>query len=186
MVSDSIRPARAIQCDFYCNDIDIIENVVVNFRNDLYIGNHVTGCILKGNYVANFIFKEWEDPPVHFSRVNDSQAVYNTLDGVYTQLGVFASVSGGGDNIITNNTEVSKDSVDIPEIPILSGDPKPHTPDKSGIGLSDCFDNLIAHNRILSSSEEAIPGYDALLILSLAGFMITVLVIKISVKKFKQ
>ncbi|MFW9939455.1 MAG: NosD domain-containing protein [Candidatus Thorarchaeota archaeon] len=186
MVSDPALVARGVMVDAYCNDIYIIENVVVNFYSCMYVGNHITDCVVKGNYVANFIFKEWEDAPLRFTRVNDSDAIYNILDGVYTQLGVFATVSGGGDNIVTNNTKVSKGSVDVPEIPILSGDPKPSASEKSGIDLSDCYSNLVAHNRILSSSDEAILGYDTLLILSLAGFVIMVLVVKITIKKFKH
>ncbi|MBA7716792.1 hypothetical protein ES703_125870 [subsurface metagenome] len=109
------------------------------------------------------------------------------MDGVYTQLGVFVEVDGGGDNIVVNNTSVSAGSVDVPEIPILSNGPKLQAPDRSAINLQDCYSNLVAHNIILErDSDVGIPGYDTLLILSLAGIVFTALVIKISVKKFKR
>jgi len=187
MISDPILVARAVNLDFYCSEIDISGNVVVNFYDGMYINNHVVNCTLSYNYVANFIFEEWEDAPVRFSRVNNSEATYNILDGVYTQLGVFVQVSGGGGNTVTDNTAVSASSVNVPEIPILSDGPKLQAPDRSGVNLLDCYNNLIAHNRILGGeSDLGIPGYDTLLILSLAGIVFTALVIKISLKKFKR
>lgn len=187
MVSDPISIyARAIDCDWN-DDILITGNVIVNFYDGILIYDFTTNCILSNNYIANFIFEEWEDPPVRFFRVNDSEAVYNMIDGVYAQLGVFADTIGGGDNLITNNSVVSRGSVDVPEIPILSSNPKLQAPDKSVVNLNDCFNNLIAHNRILSGgSDEAIPGYETLLILSLVGIVVGALVIKISFKKFKR
>jgi len=182
MISDPALVARAVAVDYYCSDVDITGNVIVNFYSGMYINNHVVNCTISYNYVANFIFEEWEDAPVRFFRVNDSMATYNTLDGVYTQLGVFVEVFGGGGNIVTDNTAVSASSADIPEIPILSD-----VPDRSAVNLQDCYNNLIAHNRILGGESDAgIPGYDTLLTLSLAGIMFTALVIKISVKKLKR
>jgi len=169
MISDPILYARALHCNLYCSEIDISGNVIVNFYDGMYINNHVVNCTISYNYVANFIFEEWEDAPVRINRVNNSEVTYNILDGVYTQLGIFVDVLGGGNNVVTDNTAVSASSVDIPEIPILSDGPKLQAPDRSGVNLQDCYFNLIAHNRILGGeSDLGIPGYDTLLILSLA------------------
>ena len=186
MISDPSLVARAVACDWN-NDIVITGNVIVNFYDAIAIYDFTTNCTLSNNYVANFIFEEWEDPPVHFFRVNDSKVIYNTLDGVYTQLGVFVEVFGGGGNTVTNNTVVSASSMDAPEIPILSSGPKLQAPDKSGVNLQDSYNNLIAHNRILGGdSDLGIPGYDTLLTLSLAGIVFAALIIKISLKKFRS
>lgn len=186
MISDPSLVARAVDCDYYNNDIVIDGNVIVNFYDGMYIYDFSTNVTISDNYVANFIFEEWEDAPVRFDRVNDSSVVYNMLDGVYTQLGVFAEVLGGGNNIVTDNTVVSADSVNIPEIPILSNNPKLQASGKSGVNLQGSYNNLIAHNKILGGADLEIPGYDTLLILSLAGIMFTALIVKICLKRFKR
>ena len=186
MISDPSLYARAFQADKDCGVLDVSGNVMVNFYEPMYL-REVTNITLSNNYVANFVFEEWEDAPVSFYNVNNSEVIYNTLDGVYAQLGVFVEVGGGGNNIVVNNTVVSPGTVEIPEIPILSKGLKLQTPDKSGINLQDCYSNLVAHNRILESdSDLGIPGYEPILTLSLAGIVFTALVIKISVKKFKR
>lgn len=186
MISDPSLYARAFQADNDCSVLDVSDNVIVNFYSGMYFRD-VANITLSNNYVTNFIFEEWEDPPVWFYTVNDSEVIYNTLDGVYAQLGVFVDVLGGGDNIVINNTVVSPGTVEVPEIPILSIGPKPHAPDRSAINLQDCYSNLVAHNRILESeSDLGIPGYEPILILSLAGIVFTALVIKTCLKKFKR
>lgn len=186
MIGDPYSSSRAFQAAGDCSVIDVSDNVVVNFYDPMYIAS-ATNISLSNNYVANFIFEEWGDAPVRFRQVNDSEVVYNTLDGVYAQKGVFVDVLGGGDNIVINNTAVSEGSVNVPEIPILSSGPKLQATDRSAINLQDCYSNLVAHNRILENdSDLGIPGYDTLLILSLAGIVFTALVIKTCLKKFKR
>jgi len=181
--------SRAVNLDFYCSDIDMSGNIMVNFRNMMYISLNINNLTLRSNYVANFIFEEWNAAPVSFRGVHDSRVIYNILDGVYAKMGVFVSVSGGMNNIVQNNTVVSPDAVDVPFIPILSDSPKLQTLDRSAIDLQDCNNNLIAHNKILSGDSDSdlnIPGYDTLLTLSLAGIVFTALVIKICLKKSKR
>jgi len=186
MIGKHRKSNRAFQSAGHCSAINVSGNVIVNFYEPMYM-DLVTNISLSNNYVANFIFEEWEGAPVRFFRVNDSEVVYNTLDGVYAKRGVFVDVLGGGNNIVINNTAISAGSADIPEIPILSGSPKLQATDRSVINLQDCYFNLIAHNRILESdSDLGIPGYDTFLLLGLAGIVFTALVIKICVKKVKR
>lgn len=185
MISDPVLAARALQCDYYNNDIVIDGNVIVNFYSGMYFRD-VSNCTLSNSYVANFIFEEWGDPPVWFRQVNNSEVIYNTLDGVYAKTEFLVEIIGGGDNTVTDN-KVGASTVDIPDIPILSADPEQDALNNRGFSLRDCYNNLIAHNRMLGGdSDLGIPGYDALLTLSLAGIVFTVLVIKIWVKKGKR
>ena len=182
MISDPILISRAIQLDNYCTDVNITGNKIFNFYSGMLIDKYVTNATIKNNYITNTIFEEWDAPPVRFRQVNESKVIYNTLDGVYAQTGVFVEVLGGTNNTVFNNTIVSG-GIDVPEVPILSGSLKISAPDTGAVNLEDCNYNLVAHNRILSSSDAGIPGYDTLLILGLFGVIFTALAIRINLKK---
>ena len=184
MVSDPSYYGRAFGISNFCNDIFVCDNVIINYYDGMRIAN-AENVTLKNNYVANFIFDEWEDSPVQFDSVNNSEVIYNTLDGAYSQIGDFVYVYGGTNNTVFNNSIVSDGEFDVPEVPILSGSPKLSASDKTAMDLANCNYNLVAHNRILSSSEAGIPGYDALFILSLFGIVLAALIIKVNIKKSK-
>ena len=178
MISNPSVSQRAFAIDGNCENIVAVDNIIINFRSPMYLAN-VANLTLRDNYITNFIYKEWEDPPVIFDIVNDSKVTHNILDGVYAQTGVFVEVLGGSNNTVMNNTVVGG-GVDVPDTPVLS------QTDRSAVNLQNCNNNLVAHNRILSRSDTAIPGYDTLLLLSLFGVVFTVLIIKISMKKLKS
>ena len=182
MISNPVLGARAIKLSYNCNNFTIIRNKIFNFYDGMHFAIDIHNLTLRNNYITNTVFEEWEDPPVRFREVNNSKVIYNTLDGVYAQTGVFVQVLGGTGNTFFNNTIVSG-GVDVPEVPILSADPKLSAPDSSALNFEDCNYNLIAHNRILSSSDTGIPGYDTLLILGLFGIIFTTLAIRINLKK---
>ena len=183
MISDPVvQFGRAISVSGGSSDINITRNMIYNFYSPMYINSQITNITIQNNYLTNTVFKEWEDAPVRFRLVNTSKVIYNTLDGVYAQTGVFVDVIGGVNNTVFNNTIVSG-GVDVPDVPILSGSLKISAPDTSAVNLEDCNYNLVAHNRILSSSDADIPGYDTLLILGLFGVIFIALAIRINLKK---
>ncbi|MFW9879558.1 MAG: hypothetical protein ACFFG0_41310 [Candidatus Thorarchaeota archaeon] len=175
---------RAFNVDNNCYNVTYSKNVVFNCHSGMYASRTVLKLKILNNYVANFVYKEWEDAPIYLSEVSGAQINYNTLNGVYAKLGVFTEVIGGGNNTIINNTLVSPYAVDIPDIPILSDGPKLHSSDRCGIGLQECYNNLVAHNLVIKrDSDTAIAGYDVLLTVSLVGIVGTILVIKLRIRK---
>ena len=186
MISDPSMYSRAFQSAGDCSNINVSGNVIVNFYSGMYLSD-VTNITLSHNYIANFIFEEWEDPPVWFYTVNNSEVIYNTLDGVYAKTEFSVEIIGGMNNTVYDNKVVSTSSVNVPEIPILINVPKLHALDTRGFSLQDCYNNLIAHNIMLGGdTDSGIPGYDTLLTLSLAGIVFTALVIRIYMKKVKR
>ena len=53
MISDPSIYSRAFQLAYYCSDIDVSGNVIINFYSGMHISLYVTNFTLRDNYVAN-------------------------------------------------------------------------------------------------------------------------------------
>ncbi|MFX1281125.1 MAG: right-handed parallel beta-helix repeat-containing protein [Promethearchaeota archaeon] len=184
MIGDPAMYSRAFEFAYDCVNIDIIGNKIFNFYEGGYFDLNIVNLTLRRNYITNTVFKEWEDSPMHFRMVNDSKVIYNTLDGVYAQSGVFVDVLGGTNNTVFNNSIVSGGG-DKPTTPLLSSGLHMSASNRVAMNLEDCNFNLVAHNRIFKGSALDIPSYDSFIVIGLIGVISATLIIKFSIRKLK-
>ncbi|MFX1481036.1 MAG: NosD domain-containing protein, partial [Promethearchaeota archaeon] len=200
-----INMRRSILIEFSCDNINITNNYMVGggFKlysdcdNILFEGNKVIDCYypihiskienttIKSNYISNNVSEDIQafKVPIKLVEVNYSKVIYNSFDGQYSKLKSFVSIVGGSNNnIIKNNTQVVNKTASPSTsvcIPKLSS-----STDTSLLTLENCYNNLIAHNRVYISRSDGgtIPGYDIFLILG-AFCIISAIIAKKVIKK---
>ena len=163
-----------------CESVLFEGNKLINCYYPIHIWG-IRNTTIKNNYILNTAFEDMK-VPIKLVEVNDSKVIYNAFDGLYSKLETFVLIIGGsGNNIVKNNTQVvnstasSSASVCMPKFSSST--------DTNLLELENCYNNLIAHNRVyISRSGANILGYDIFVILGVLG-IISMIVAKKVIKR---
>ena len=195
--SAALNKGRAIQIDGQCDNNTIEGNIIVDFREMLYVWSS-NNIYTKNNYAVNNFFTEADvNNPIYLRETNYSRITNNTMAGGFAY-GVFALKNTGGiGNIVEFNTVVTNSTDFLDTTLSISSDLQTQQSEDNVVTLVNSNYNYIGYNTMLLPSDDYTPqnsedpedpdttespkgiisGYDFIILISIASVtLLTILV----------